>query len=182
MAQSFPEGESFTIGIDPGLNGAVAVLSSTGRLISAQSLVVCRDRSLAWIDGVALGAQLPGAAFVDAVYVERVSAMPRQGVSSCFKFGSVLGSILSVLQYRNLPLHFVTPAQWKGHFKLGKDKQAALHKARLLYPSNAALFALKKDADKAEATLIARYAQEIRLFRSQNTAGTTTRSVYVENS
>ena len=39
------------IGIDPGLTGAIAVLSGTGDIERLEDLPVIRDGRLAWIDG-----------------------------------------------------------------------------------------------------------------------------------
>src|SRR5690606_22665708 len=89
--------------------------------------------------------------------VERVSAMPRQGVASSFVFGVGFGSILSVLHTMQLPLELVTAAQWKRAPGLASDKHAALHKARLLFPS--ADLRLAKHDGRAEALLLAHYAQ-----------------------
>jgi len=58
--------------------------------------------------------------------------IPRHGVANAFTFGS----ILSITQARQLPLHLIAPSRWKKDLQLtGKDKHAALHKARLLYPT-----------------------------------------------
>jgi hypothetical protein len=150
---------ALTIGIDPGLSGAIAVLDDAGSLVSLTDLPVIRDLSLSWIDGsellsIILGA-LQGRSAV--AMVERVSAMPKQGIASAFCFGVGFGSVLSVLQALNIPLEFVTPAVWKRSLCLGKDKKASLHKARLLYPT--AELHLAKHDGRAEALLIARYAQ-----------------------
>jgi hypothetical protein len=147
-----------TIGIDPGLSGAIAVLDHAGDLVSVKDLPVIRDLSLAWIDGgelqslilAALGGRPARAT------IERVSSMPGQGIASSFLFGVGFGSVLSVLQALHIPLQFVTPSVWKKSYGLGKDKHASLHKARLLYPS--AELHLKKHDGRAESILIARYA------------------------
>ncbi len=154
------------VGIDPGLTGAIALLGADGQLERVADLPVMRDRSLAWIDGQGLQSLL-----IDALYgrqarvlIERVSAMPRQGVASSFTFGVTFGSILSVVQARHLPIEFVTPAVWKRALGLGPDKRAALDKARLLYP--AAELNLAKHDGRAEALLIAHYALTCRSHRA----------------
>src|SRR5690606_6324595 len=80
---------TLTIGIDPGLNGALAVLASDGTIELLVDLPVIRDRSLAWIDGAQLQSTLLDAlqGRTARAVVERVSAMPRQGVASSFVFG-----------------------------------------------------------------------------------------------
>lgn len=146
-----------TIGVDPGLSGAIAALDEDGSVAFLADLPIIRDKSLAWIDGGALQSMLlefrqgrPARAIV-----ERVAAMPKQGVSSTFTFGVSFGSILSVLQANQISIELVTPVVWKRAAGLGADKKAALHKARLLYPS--AELHLEKHHGRAEAILLARY-------------------------
>lgn len=150
-----------TIGIDPGLSGAIAILDEEGALLELADLPVIRDKSLAWIDGSALQGLL-----LDAMdgrrtqaIVERVSAMPGQGVSSMFTFGVAYGSLLSVLQALQIPVELVTPVTWKKAAGLGKDKKAALHKARLLFPT--ADLRLEKHHGRAEALLLARHGLRV---------------------
>jgi crossover junction endodeoxyribonuclease RuvC len=146
------------IGIDPGLSGAVAILSVDGALELVADLPVIRDRSLAWIDGSELQSLILGAlqGRTAVAIVERVSAMPGQGVSSSFQFGCGLGSILGVLQALRIRIELVTAVAWKRAFGLSKDKHASLHKARLMFP--AADLHLAKHDGRAEALLIAHYA------------------------
>src|SRR5665213_1172838 len=126
-----------TLGIDPGLQGALALLDAEGLCELVADLPIIRDRSLAWVDGARLQSTL-----LDALrgrqcraVVERVSAMPRQGVASSFGFGVGFGAVLGVLQTLHLPLELVTPAAWKRALGLSSDKRASLDKARLLFPS-----------------------------------------------
>ena len=146
------------LGIDPGLTGAAALLDSDGVPELVADLPVIRDGRLAWIDGGAMQSTL-----LDALHgrpcravVERVSAMPRQGIASAFNFGVGLGSILATLQGLRLPIELVTPAQWKAALGLGKDKRASLDKARLLFPL--AELHLAKHDGRAEALLLAHFA------------------------
>jgi crossover junction endodeoxyribonuclease RuvC len=147
-----------SIGIDPGLSGAIAFLSGDGPFESVHDLPVVRDLSLAWIDGSQLQsivlAALQGRPA--RATIERVSSMPGQGIASSFLFGVGFGSVLSVLQAMRISIEFVTPGVWKRSYGLSKDKHASLHKARLLYP--AADLRLAKHDGRAEALLIARYA------------------------
>ena len=149
---------SLTIGIDPGLSGAIAVLDSTGALERLADLPVIRDKSLSWIDGGALQSFLidTQAGRQAHAIVERVSAMPGQGVSSSFVFGMAFGSVLSILQARHIGVEFVTASAWKRALGLSSDKKASLHKARLLYPS--AELHLAKHDGRAEALLLAHWA------------------------
>jgi hypothetical protein len=146
-----------TLGVDPGLSGALAILDDAGAVVMLADLPVIRDLSLAWIDGGELQSIILGAlqGRTARAIVERVSSMPKQGVASSFLFGVGFGSILSVLQAMHISIEFVTPAVWKRSYGLSKDKHASLHKARLMFPT--ADLRLAKHDGRAEALLIALY-------------------------
>lgn len=157
------------LGIDPGLTGAVSVLGQDGTPECVIDLPVIRDLSLAWIDGGELQSTLllvlggrPA-----RVVIERVSAMPKQGVTSSFTFGITFGSILGALRCMRLPIEFVTPVVWKRALgltrpnqSLTEKKHAALDRARLLFPDLD--LSLAKHHGRADALLIAHWAQKVR--------------------
>jgi hypothetical protein len=149
---------TLVVGIDPGLTGAVAILAPAGEVECLADLPVIRDGRLAWIDGGALQSLLIGALAgrPARAVVERVSAMPHQGVASAFNFGVGFGAVLAVLQARQIGIELVTAAVWKRAMGLSSDKAASLHKARLLYPG--AELHLAKHDGRAEALLLAHYA------------------------
>lgn len=156
-ARTEADAMSLIVGIDPGLCGAIAFLGAGGELEHLADLPVIRDGRLAWIDGAALQSLL-----IEVIHgraaravIERVSAMPHQGVASSFTFGATFGSILGVLQARHLSIELVTASVWKRALGLGSNKAASLHKARLLYPT--ADLELAKHDGRAEALLIAHY-------------------------
>ena len=144
------------IGIDPGLSGGIAMLDPSGALIAVADLPVLRLDKLAWIDAFALRTwimeQREGKPCI--AVVERVNSMPKQGVASSFQFGVGFGSILACMRMLSLPLHLPRPATWKRQMQLtGKDKHAALDKARQLWPT--AELHLSKHDGRAEALLVA---------------------------
>ena len=145
------------IAIDPGLTGGFAVLSNTGEYISAQPLPIIRDASLAWIDGGDLRGMIIAAkdSTPTCCIIERVSAMPKQGVSSSFLFGVGFGSLLGACGVLGIRTHLVTPAVWKRGLGLSRDKNASLDKARMLFPD--APLSRKKDDGVAEALLLAHW-------------------------
>jgi len=150
---------SLTIGIDPGITGAWALLDSDGNYCAAGDLPVIRDGKLGWIDAESLVHDLQWitSGKPTKATVERVHAMPGNGSQAAFSQGATLGSLLAALQVLRFPVSLVTPNSWKKAMGLGKDKSASLDKARMLYP--AASLDRKKDHNRAEALLIARYAQ-----------------------
>jgi len=89
-----------TLGIDPGLTGAFAVLDAGGALVTVADLPVMRDRKLGWIDAETFSSMLFGIANGDRMQatVERVHAMPTNGSLAAFSQGCTLGSLLAALQ------------------------------------------------------------------------------------
>ena len=156
------------IGIDPGLNGAIAVLENNKvkeifdvpvmpegkknkrQLNSAQLVKMLKDISYNKEETV--------------VVVENVSAMPGQGVTSMFNFGQTFGAIKGICAALGLPIFFVRPAKWKKHFDLiNSSKDASRTKAIEMYPSISSKLSKKKDVNKSDAILIARFYSETRL-------------------
>jgi crossover junction endodeoxyribonuclease RuvC len=68
--------------------------------------------------------------------VERVHAMPSQGVSSTFTFGKGFGGVLGVFAALGVPVLLPTPQAWKKKILAGtkQDKAAAVAWARRVYP------------------------------------------------
>ena len=95
------------------------------------------------------------------VVVEQVNAMPGQGVTSMFNFGQTFGAIKGISASLNLPIYFVRPSKWKKHFDLlNSSKDASRTKAIEMYPTFADQLSKKKDVNKSDAILIARYFSE----------------------
>jgi crossover junction endodeoxyribonuclease RuvC len=143
-------------GIDPGLDGGIAVLNESDTLETA-FLPTMGEGKWRMINGRALTVWLGERDVTEAV-IEEVHAMPKQGVSSTFKFGLSVGKVLGVLDACMIPYSFVTPQKWKKHYGLiGKDQDAGRRRAIEMFPRNAHQFARKMDVHRAEAALIARY-------------------------
>ena len=95
------------------------------------------------------------------VIVEQVSAMPGQGVTSMFNFGQTFGAIKGICAALGLPIFYVRPAKWKKHFELiNSSKDASRTKVIEMYPSISSRLTKKKDVNKADAILIARYFRD----------------------
>ena len=98
------------------------------------------------------------------VVIEQVSAMPGQGVTSMFNFGQSFGVIKGICAAMKLPIYFVRPTKWKIHFNLIKThKDASRTKVIEIYPNISAQLSRKKDSNKADAILIARYFNDTQL-------------------
>jgi crossover junction endodeoxyribonuclease RuvC len=98
----------------------------------------------------------PGEAVV--AVIEKVGAMPGQGVSSVFSLGDSYGAARAVLATAGFELVQVHPATWKKYFKLTSDKELSRALATRLFP--AAPLHLKKHDGRAEALLLARWLWE----------------------
>ena len=154
------------IGIDPGLEGALAKIGSYG-LIDMQDMPVM-PRSV----GGTVKSQVNGAGLHQLlqewaaghdknefmVFIERVNAMPKQGSASTFSLGHTTGIIEGVICAYGLAHQMIQPGAWKKHFKLTADKDSARALAQRYYPE--ASLARKKDHNRAESLLIARYGWE----------------------
>ena len=93
--------------------------------------------------------------------MEQVNAMPGQGVTSMFNFGQTFGAIKGISAALKLPIFFVRPSKWKKHFELLKaSKDASRTKTIEMYPSLADKLSRKKDVNKSDAILIARFYNE----------------------
>ena len=99
-----------------------------------------------------------------SVVVEQVNAMPGQGVTSMFNFGQTFGAIKGICAALSLPIFFVRPSKWKKHFELiNSSKDASRTKAIEMYPLLSSELSKKKDVNKSDAILIARFYSDTRL-------------------
>ena len=162
------------IGIDPGLSGGIAILDDL-KIFDVYDMPVMSE-------GKKNKNQLNSAQLVNIIkkniipsgdtflIVEQVSAMPGQGVTSMFNFGQTFGSIKGICAALNLPIFFVRPAKWKKHFDLiNSSKDASRTKVIENYPSISPRLSKKKDVNKADAILIARYFRDCRAQFNQQT-------------
>ena len=98
------------------------------------------------------------------VVIEQVSAMPGQGVTSMFNFGQSFGVLKGICSAMQLPMYFVRPAKWKRYFNLiNSEKDASRTKAIQIFPYISERLSRKKDSNKADAILIARYFNDTQL-------------------
>ena len=156
------------IGIDPGLSGAVAVMQDK-KVINIYDMPVMAE-------GKKNKRQLNSSQLVNIikenihedeetiVVVEQVNAMPGQGVTSMFNFGQTFGAIKGVCAALKLPIFFVRPSKWKKYFELiNSSKDASRTKVIEMYPTLSGQLAKKRDVNKSDAILIAKFYCETKL-------------------
>jgi len=157
------------IGIDPGLSGGIAVLDNNKVLELFDMPVMADGKKNKKQLNSALLAKLIKESISNnsesAVIVEQVNAMPGQGVTSMFNFGQTFGAIKGICATLELPIFFVRPSKWKKHFELiNSSKDASRTKAIEMYPKLSNQLSKKKDVNKSDAILIARFFSETRLI------------------
>jgi crossover junction endodeoxyribonuclease RuvC len=141
------------IGIDPGKSGAVALIQQDGEIVAD------------WPGDAAGAADLLTTWRLEfqivLVALERVHAMPGQGVKSMFTFGQNFGQWEGILAALSLPHLQPSPQDWqRGLVKAsdGPDSKArALTVARRLFPD--VDLSRKKDHGRADALLLAWWAR-----------------------
>ena len=144
------------IGIDPGKNGGYALICDNEPDVHPWD----DDAFVTWMVGVRAVAKANNQRVVAAV--EKVGAMPGQGVSSTFSFGQSYGFILGVLSALEIPYQTVPPRKWKAEFGLNSDKSKSIEVCKRLFPDVDLLPTrrCRKDSDgMAESLLLAEFAR-----------------------
>jgi hypothetical protein len=169
----------FTIGIDPGspLTVGVLVEGSPFNVYSdeevAVQIVKAGRKTASWINQAALitsilrglkdEAAIMG--YTPMVIIERVTIRPNESLSAGIPFVGSMFLTEGICSGLRLPYRLVPPSVWKPAMKIQVTLQNPKEPARLraleLWPDRADLFTRKKDHNRAESLLIARYWDEI---------------------
>lgn len=149
------------IGIDPGISGGGFVISNFGHSFSNNStnFSTTEHDIWEWISEYSIGSNPTFAV------IEKVHAMPGNGVSSMFKFGRSYGFLRGCLIAAGIPFEEVTPQAWQKALGIPKrspkEKQTEFKNrmkamAQQLYPSKTITLAT------ADAALLATYCHRKR--------------------
>ena len=146
------------LGIDPGLDGAIAILTEAGELVGIHDMPTLEDGAKGRrAVNPALFASIIYASNATLAFCELVGPRPTDSTTGAFGFGRSRGIIEGVLAAAGIPLTMIAPPVWKraANIAPGKEnKDSARSVAISLWPSQAVLFARKCDCDRAEAALI----------------------------
>jgi crossover junction endodeoxyribonuclease RuvC len=146
------------IGIDPGVTGALALLTDNGDLIDVLDMPSLADgtKGRSTVSSPLL-AELLARWHAREVFCEFVSARPTDGSVQAFAFGKTFGIIHGVCGALSLPIGLITPQSWKRWHGIpqGDQKDLARSKAIAKWPAMADRFARKLDHNRAESALIA---------------------------
>jgi crossover junction endodeoxyribonuclease RuvC len=135
------------MGIDPGYSGSIVIVEESGPIHDAVRLSRTEHDVAGFVEEYAPQVQY--------AILEKVGAMPRQGVSSTFKFGTSYGFCRALLVCYKVPFELVTPAVWQQVMKCRSkgDKNVTKAAAQRLFPRQKVVHA------NADAMLIAEYAR-----------------------
>ena len=139
------------VGIDPGKSGSVAMLNEFGT-------VICVIRNELPLSEIATKIAHAVRGFHATALIEKVNAMPKQGVSSTFKFGESFGQLQGVIATCGIPFEFVLPRRWQQKMGClsGGDKNVTKARAMALWPNQ------KITHKESDALLIAEYYRRLR--------------------
>ena len=155
------------IGIDPGISGSICFFKD-GKVVDIIEMPNMAEgkKNKRQVNGAQIyneiSSRIKNFSKEDIkVVIEQVSAMPGQGVTSMFNFGQSFGVLKGICSAMQLPMYFVRPAKWKKYFNLiNSEKDASRTKAIQIFPYISAQLSRKKDANKADAILIASFFYE----------------------
>jgi crossover junction endodeoxyribonuclease RuvC len=164
-----------TIGIDPGLTGAAALIGPGG-LLELIDLPTCSNgmekaKVSSWIDVASLRKQVWDWSSRHHFAMEHVSAcierpipmpsMPSTTIASTFDTFGAIRALMTAQFGKNVLV--VEPRKWKRLFGLkgGKDEKVESRRCAMrLYPGATPALSRVKDHNRAEAVLIAHWAME----------------------
>jgi crossover junction endodeoxyribonuclease RuvC len=167
------------LGIDPGLDGAVALVQPDGSVRFWDTPFVevegkaktkagnAKVRTLydrAAMASIIASANLIAQDGIQGAVIESVHSMPKQGVASSFKFGMGFGIWLGILAAKMLPHDLVDPRRWTRALlaDMPKGDEAAVVRAGELYPAVSSELRTPRGRlllGRADALLLAHYAR-----------------------
>ena len=148
------------IGIDPGKNGGIACIQKVEDKQIIEIAPYSDENIVGLLNKCDLASDINGEEI--KCVLEKVNAMPGQGVVSMFNFGQNYGFIQGVLRAYRIPYELVPPQKWKKEFSVTSDKNTSIEVCKRLFPTVnlKATDRCKKDHDGiAEALLIAEYGR-----------------------
>ena len=142
------------ISIDPGANGAAVVWWDSNAAVKTYA-------GKGWATGLIANMLNLSANYI--VFIEKAQAMPRQGVSSMFRYGQSYGELLGACAAVGMPVVQVSPQTWQKYAYRGisgEGKARSFEACKRLLPHhNLVLSGCRKPHDGlADALLIGLWA------------------------
>ena len=138
------------LGIDPGVSGGAATLSTDLQIVEYMAFNKSTPADICtWIETF----------HIASCYIEAVNSMPGQGVASTFKFGMNFGWWQGVVCALKIPHQRVFPLRWQTYMncKTKGNKNVTKSRAQELFPG------IKMTHAIADALLIAEYGRRLML-------------------
>ena len=144
------------LGIDPGASGAIVALEIGGEVLATIKNSETPTDIADWLAEQVANKRA-------YAMIEKVHAMPKQGVSSTFKFGTSYGFLLGLLVANKIQWREVTPQVWQRemHCLSQGDKNRTKQAAQARFPLQKVTHAI------ADALLIADLCRNVAVYKSQ---------------
>lgn len=158
--------KDFIIGIDPGITGAVAVISK-GKFVAVFDFptleIKVGNKLKTRIDLDALSFLIESySKDVFVALIEEVGQITtKSDPFASFVFGFATGSVHGILTSNQIKIETVKPNVWKPALGLDSDKSKSISKAIALFPEAETHLKRKKDHGRAEALLLAHFAWKL---------------------
>lgn len=146
------------IGIDPGVNGAIAVIDDD---LNVSVFQLKKHEIEDVLEGYAGRRAM--------ACLEKVNATPQMGVVSAFTFGGAYAAVKTALRCFKIPFAEVAPTKWQSIYPLKRPPRGATSEERASYKREhkRELYRLAKDLfpeqcksqDRADALLIMEYCR-----------------------
>tara|TARA_Y100000593_G_scaffold83942_1_gene158658 strand:- start:1204 stop:1698 length:495 start_codon:yes stop_codon:yes gene_type:complete len=156
-----------TLGIDVGFGGALAFVSDDPKWHEVYDTPIIKVGSRKELDMPRLAELVTLHGKGVSCYVESVGALPRQGVTSMFRFGTTYGAVQGAAAAAGHRMTLVKPRTWQAvmlrDMPKGKDKikGSSLLRAKQLFPEAILQGPRGGPLDgRSDALLIARYGQQ----------------------
>lgn len=137
------------LGIDPGINGALALYDKSEGRVTVHDMPDTTDTLLDLVRS------FPP---VQVCMIEKPFYPKIIGMKNAAKIAEAYGRIKAVLFVCGIPIREVAPADWKAALRLSSNKAASRELAGAFFPDDADQWKRVKDDGRAEAALLAWYA------------------------
>lgn len=116
------------LGVDPGKQGGLCVLRDDGVPMETIRMPDGKVRIVDWL------LHAHGIYPHLIIVTELAQAMPKQGVTSCFRYGQHFATFEDAAIHLKIPYHEVRPAIWKKTLGLTSKKKDSITACRQLFP------------------------------------------------
>jgi len=138
------------LGIDPGKKGGIALLDPEAQTVLTWPMP---DTT------TALHALIAGLPLIKTCALEKPFYPKMIGMANAARIAEAYGILKGALAWRDISFREVRPVDWKKRLGVPADKAGARRIASEMFPDSAEEWKLAKHDGRAEAALIAVYAQ-----------------------